>query len=288
MTVLPRPETLLLQVLCCPELDPDPATHIAALLDAPRLSWGQLLEQAITHKLPCVLADYLATTGLDTHTPRQIRRFLASALRANQYKTHLYRGEAKRIFRAFATAGIAAAALNGIALESSVYGGRGARQLSDIDILVAPDDIPHARAVLSQLEYSRASGAKENTFVRSTNDIVLPSISVDLSTILTYARREISIQRTDQVAAHESSGLPTLSPQLAIQQSLGRLNHELHSLAAGPRLIACADALRLITDAHPRPSFHGLPESLTDAWDFLQQRWPQLNAVSRHVSRGVR
>lgn len=288
MTVRSSPEALLLDMLCCPELDPDPRAHGEALLVSPRLSWGQLLEQAIEHKLLCVLADYLATTGLDTHAPRQMRRFLASTLRANQHKTYLYRREAGQVFRAFANAGIVAVALNGIALESGVYGGLGARQLSDIDILIAPDDMPHARVVLTQLAYSRTSECKANTFMRPLNDTVLPSVTVDLTTRLADTEQAASVRHIIHADSQEFCGLPVLSSPMAIQQALGRLGHELRSLADGPRLIACADALRLSIDSRPRHSSTELPESLIDAWNFLRQRWPHLNAVPGHVSGELR
>ena len=57
--------------------------------------------------------------------PCAISRFLAVTLRANQYKTSIYRAEIARIMVAVDQARLTAAALNGIAAEPSLNGSRG-------------------------------------------------------------------------------------------------------------------------------------------------------------------
>ncbi|WP_158558163.1 nucleotidyltransferase family protein [Spongiactinospora gelatinilytica] len=84
-------------------------------------------------------AHYFESTGLTSLVPHPLRRHLLGTLRANRYKTTLYRAEAARIVTAAADRRLPLLALHGIAWESALYGGTGARQFSDFDFLTTPD-----------------------------------------------------------------------------------------------------------------------------------------------------
>lgn len=169
----------VLRALCWPPPPDQPYLPDWPVRDSPA-GLGGLLERAILHKVLCLLADRLVTTGLDRDLPRAISRFLAATLRANQYKTSIYRTEIAQIMIAVDQAGLTAAALNGIAAESSLYGGRGARQFSDLDVLLAPDDITVARTVLADLGY-HSSSPEATTLTHHIDDILVPQITIDLT-----------------------------------------------------------------------------------------------------------
>lgn len=280
---------VVLRALCWP-----PSPDQPHLVDWPVRDWraglGELIECAILHKVLCLLADRVATTGLDCHLPRAISRFLSGTLRANQYKTRIYRGEIARIMVAFGEAGLTAAALNGIAAESSLYGGTGARQFSDLDLLLAPEDITLARAVLSDLGY-HSSSLKATTFTRHVDDILVPRITLDLTQPMPRATdehgvREILSRRCWQPLPGHGQPLPVLAAPDALLHCLARLERTtLTTPEAGtPRWALCADALRLDRACENLPTAHRNPAPLvlataTAGWTRLRHLWPQLPAT---------
>lgn len=182
----------VLRALCWPPPPDQPHLPDWPVRDS-RAGLGGLLERAILHKVLCLLADRLVTTGLDRDLPRGISRFLAGTLRANQYKTSIYRTEIAQIMVAVDQAGLAAAALNGIAAESSLYGGRGARQFSDLDVLLVPDDITVARPVLADLGY-HSSSPEGTTLTRHIDDILVPRITIDLTQSMHHVSGEDGVR----------------------------------------------------------------------------------------------
>lgn len=72
------------------------------------------------------------------------------------------------------------AARNGIAAEPRLYGGTGARQVTDLDVLPAPEHFTLARMVLADLAY-HSSSPEATTFTRHLDDILLPRITLNLA-----------------------------------------------------------------------------------------------------------
>ncbi|MGH3867780.1 MAG: nucleotidyltransferase family protein [Pseudonocardiaceae bacterium] len=273
----------VLRALCWPP--PPDQPHLP---DWPvRDSWaglGGLIERAILHKVLCLLADRLVTTGLDRDLPRAISRFLVGTLRANQYKTSIYRTETARIMVAVDQAGLTAAALNGIAAESSLYGGRGARQFSDLDVLLAPEHITVVRTVLTDLGY-HSSSPVGTTLTRRINDILVPRITIDLTQSMHHAPgedgvREILSRRIWQPLPGHGQPLPVLAAPDALLYCLTRLDRTTLTEADTPQWAICADALRLVRACENLPAAHWDPAPLVPAaaagWARLRRIWPQL------------
>ncbi len=234
----------------------------------------------------CLLADRLVTTGLDRDLPRAISRFLAATLRANQDKTSIYRTEIAQIMVAVDQAGLTAAALNGIAAESSLYGGRGARQFSDLDVLLAPEHITVARTVLADLGY-HSSSPEATTLTRHIDDILVPQITIDLTQPMHHVPgedgvREVLGRRTWQPLPGHDQPLPILAAPDALLHCLARLDRTTPTPPAfdTPRWAICADALRLIRACENLPTAHRDPAPLMPAaaagWARLRRIWPQL------------
>lgn len=270
----------VLRALCWPS--PPDQTHLPGWpIGDTGAGLGGLLERAILHKVLCLLADRLATTGLDRDLPLAISRFLSSTLRANQYKTSVYRAEIARIMVAFGEADLTAAALNGIAAESSLYGGRGARQFSDLDLLLAPADITVARTVLIDLGYS--SSPKYTAFTRHIDDILVPRITVDLTQAVHDAQgedsvREVLSRRTWQPIPGHDRSLPILAAPDALLHCLARLERTATLSEAGaPRWSICADALRLVRVCETLPThLDSLVPTAAAGWARLRRIWPEL------------
>lgn len=247
-----------------------------------RAAFKDLLETAILHKVLCLLADRLARAGLDRGLPRAISRFLSGTLRANQYMTRLYRTEITRIMMAFGEAGLTAAALNGIAAESRLYGGTGARQFTDLDVLLTPEHLTLARPVLIELGY-HTSSPEAMTFTRHLDDILVPRITLDLTVSTQHATdehgvREILSRRCWQPLPGHDHPLPVLAGPDALLHCLARLERTI--LTGTPRWAICADALRLAQACGNLPAAHRKPLLPAAAgWARLRQLWPQLPAT---------
>jgi Uncharacterised nucleotidyltransferase len=263
----------VLRTLCDPRRE---AADAIRQLDAwPPQQIGDLLQLVIENKQVCLLADQLACSGLDQHLSPAMRRFLASTLRANQYKTAVHRAEAVRITGTLADRGVTAAVLNGLATETWLYGGRGTRQFSDIDLLVSADALTVTREILAGLGYSEA-GRSASSCGRITRDSLVPRISVDLTSTLAHspapeaARQSLSRTSLRLVPGH--GPLPVLADRDALLHALGRV-------AARPRWTTLADALRCscAVALHTAIGGDAVPGLAYAGWSRLREMWPELS-----------
>jgi len=128
-----NPARTALQAICVPAPRHKMTAVIEETIADPAFAWAELLELAINGKVICLLAETLTSGGVPEAIPPRLLRFLGRELRCNLHATRIYRAEVVRIAAAARQAGITCAAVKGIAAESALYGGRGARQFSDID-----------------------------------------------------------------------------------------------------------------------------------------------------------
>lgn len=226
----PQVENLVLEAACLPAPIEQHHATIRPLITEPTLHWGTLLATAIEHKVLCLLADTL-TTGLADEIPRAFRRFLTSVLRASRHKTAVHRAQAAALTDAAARHHVAFAAVKGIALESQLYGGRGAREFSDLDILVTPDQADAFRRALRLLGYQPGrydptthrvalDEPTSATYTRLHDDLVAPCTAVD---IITDLPRPVPVppdlvpsmldrRRSQPLPGHPNVHLPVLAP----------------------------------------------------------------------------
>ncbi|WP_235497583.1 MULTISPECIES: nucleotidyltransferase family protein [unclassified Frankia] len=283
-------EHLLLEAACLPAPVEQHHATIRPLLTEPTLHWGTLLATAIEHKVLCLLADTLATTGLADEIPSAFRRFLASVLRASRHKTAVHRAQAAALTDAAARQRIAFAAVKGIALESQLYGGRGAREFSDLDVLVAPDHADAFRRALRLLGYQPGhydpathhvvlDDPASATYTRLHDDLVTPCTAVDIITDLPQPAgvppdlvpSMLDRRRSQPLPGHPQVDLPVLDPldHLAVVLLTARRKTRTGRAVS---LRMRADALRL-TSANPqitratRLLAGGDVSGLDDLWD---------------------
>lgn len=232
---------------------------------------GEVLEHTVRTKTFCLLAAHLHENPIP-ELDRTVTRFLDSTLRTNRYKTYACRAAAIADTAALGAAGVPAAVLGGLSVEHALYASTGARQFSDIDLLIAPDDADRAQAVLCDQGYRPGQGAE--TWTRQTGDPIVPLIVLDVATALPSSGTdddvtELLARRAEITVAPHDTPLPVLAPPDA-------LNHTLARLAARPRWALAADAVRQSLATAPPAPHH---VDVLAGWAVLRSHWPLLPAV---------
>ncbi|HYU34102.1 MAG TPA: nucleotidyltransferase family protein [Thermoanaerobaculia bacterium] len=120
--------------------------RLAALLTAPELSWGELLEQAIRHKLIASLA--VQAELLPVALPPRIGEHLATVLNANRHRVRVLQEEACGLAKRLEAEGVLFAAVKGVVLASSLYRDSGERMMADVDFLIPPAEGPKVERIL--------------------------------------------------------------------------------------------------------------------------------------------
>ncbi len=111
----------------------------------PHLRWPQLIAIANWHGVAALLAWQLRGTAWQAKLDQQ--------LPANLRRNFLLMAAAVKLLAALEQQHIPALTFKGPALAAQLYGNLGLRQVSDIDILVAPPDLAIAQRVLVNLGY---------------------------------------------------------------------------------------------------------------------------------------
>jgi hypothetical protein len=231
----------LLEWLCFGYAQPEQQKEMMRVLLTNKLHWGELLEQALRHKVLPLLATYLTCGEFDDLMPSKVLRHLRTALDVNTYRIAVFRGEAIRIAQALQKQSIQFVATKGIIFESLLYGGNNGRYLRDLDLMTPPEDRDRVTAVMSQLGYQPGTfdwhtkqiiphSRKETViynlnpdhlpeFVRLTGDPIIPAITVDIANNLTWTRSPFNIpiehafiQTTNHPIAGYRYQLPTFIP----------------------------------------------------------------------------
>jgi hypothetical protein len=128
---------------------------LRALLAQP-LDWRFLLRQASRHGLLGLVFANLTRQNCLPLVPRAAVDTLKSGMRDNMARTLALTSELTGILDAFNAAGIPAIPFKGPALAVAAYGDISLRTFSDLDILVAPQDLEPAREALRALGYDCA------------------------------------------------------------------------------------------------------------------------------------
>lgn len=225
------PEQVVL--VACLEPMGNATLHVLrAALTSPEFGWGSLVELATEHRISCLVTDTLDGTGLLHLAPRRLARFLQRAQRANHHATRIHRHHAARISSAASQVGLGIAACKGIAVENDLYGGNGAREFGDLDLLVAPEDAAALELLMFNLDYQQHEhsapigqpGASEGSRTSSawstpTGDIVLPRVVVDVTWAWPcgeargpdYLRHAVARARPHPLPGLPGSSMPVLS-----------------------------------------------------------------------------
>src|SRR5262245_54628100 len=118
-----------------------------------QLDWPYLIATASQHGLLPLLCYHLQALGLAPPSKTigaQLRRYFIF----NAHRNLFLSTELLRLMELFATHGIRAIAFKGPLLAMVVYGSVSLREFSDLDILIAQEDVMHAKELLRSREYS--------------------------------------------------------------------------------------------------------------------------------------
>ena len=147
------PEWTILELLARGIVD-DPERQMARdLLLADTLDWGELLEQALRHKMVPMLAHHIISAGLRFDVPMSIYQHLESALEWNRWQIEVFRRETVRVAQGLAGRGIHFVVTKGMTFESTLYGSLGTRHMNDIDFMIAPRDRETVLSVMHELGF---------------------------------------------------------------------------------------------------------------------------------------
>ena len=147
------PEWTILELLARGVVDDSERQMVRNLLVAETLNWGELLEQALRHKMVPMLAHHVISADLRFDVPTSIYMHLESALEWNRCQIEVFRGETVRVARGLAGRGIRFVVTKGMTFESTLYGGLGTRHMNDIDFMITPQDREAVMSALQELGF---------------------------------------------------------------------------------------------------------------------------------------
>jgi hypothetical protein len=164
-TASPRPEHALLLAVARGPLTPSPIHPVAEAVD-----WDGFLALAERNRL-LPLAHRLLAEREDV--PETVRSRLRAFFAENGRRALGMAAELRRLLGEMQAADVPALAYKGPTLASRAYGHLALRTCSDLDLLVAPDDVPAAAGVLAQAGYAsvyRFTPAQDAVFRRTDGD----------------------------------------------------------------------------------------------------------------------
>ena len=142
-----RAEEILLLELCRMEFSNEQIDRIMSLIAVIR-DWNYFRNLANEHGVAALVWHNLEKYGLNSGIPEEIsnslKRILLKSLSRNTFNTESIR----EVLRLLNKENIKTVILKGLALENSVFGNSGIRQMSDVDILIKRDECMKAREIL--------------------------------------------------------------------------------------------------------------------------------------------
>lgn len=164
------PEAALVLLAARAAVDASAPDGVAAAV-ARGVDWDAALALAEKNRLTPLLHRLLAGRA---EVPETVRTTLRAAYAANAGEALRLSGELRRLVSALEQAGVAALAYKGPALAVLAYGEVALRTYSDLDLLVAPGDVPRASRALAERGYAAAysfSPAQERLFLAVDGDV---------------------------------------------------------------------------------------------------------------------
>jgi hypothetical protein len=228
MTKLPDqafgPEWTILELLAREVTDEPEREMVRDLLLADSLNWGELLEQALRHKMLPMLAHHIISADLRFDVPTSIYMHLESALEWNRCQIDVFRRETVRVAQKLADRGILFVVTKGMTFESTLYGGLGTRQMNDIDFMITPQD---REAVMSAMEklgfrpfFEWAKDSRREEISSRLNRDHLPKlmreveqpgtrkINIDVANSLTWTKSPFDVPVAESLSERSEQSVP--------------------------------------------------------------------------------
>lgn len=212
--------------------------RLVKLMRHEHFHWGELLEQALRHKLLPMLAHRLSAASFRTVVPWHIRSHLGSALLVNRQRIAVYRAAATEICTALDKATLTYVATKGITFESTLYQGNCSRYMNDLDFMVLPEDRGRVVGIMEGLGYQAGSQEPESAAItphsrkelivyrlnpdhipimtRLTGDPVTSSVRVDFANSLTWTRSPFDVPVKQALADRRRQPVPGHDVQIPV------------------------------------------------------------------------
>lgn len=116
------------------------------------VDWPRFARLAARHRVEGLA--WKALVGAEVEPPQPVRTFLATAAAGIAHQNLRFAAEAIRLRRCFDQAGLPLLFVKGISLSQLVYGDIGSKSGWDIDLLVAPEKVNEAAAILVASGYT--------------------------------------------------------------------------------------------------------------------------------------
>jgi len=178
------PEWTVLELLARGIVDDSERQMARDLLLCDTLNWGEVIEQALRHKMLPMLSHHVISAELRFDVPTTIYQHLESALEWNRCQIEVFRREAVRVARGLADRRIHFVVTKGITFESTLYGGLGTRHMNDIDFMIAPSDREAVMSAMQELGFrpffSWARDARREEISSRLNRDHLPKLAREI------------------------------------------------------------------------------------------------------------
>lgn len=143
----PGNEELLLCRLCRLSFDDRQKDSLKELTQKIN-DWSKFLSLAGRHGISAMVYGNMAKLGLSDHIPPEISNNLWNTYMLNLARNSVLTARTGEVLDLLNSQNIKTVLLKGIAIESTVYGNTGLRQMTDVDILVSREDSLKARQIL--------------------------------------------------------------------------------------------------------------------------------------------
>lgn len=224
------PEWTILELLARGIVDNSERQLARDLLLSETLDWGELLEQALRHKMLPMLAHHIISADLRFDIPMSIYLHLESALQWNRCQIELFRRETVRVAQALTGRGIPFVVTKGMAFESTLYEGLGTRYMNDIDFMIPPRERDAVMGVMQELGFRAffdwAKDARREEISSLLNRDHLPKlareidqpgirlINIDVANSLTWTKSPFDVpveEALENPVEQPVSGMPGVS-----------------------------------------------------------------------------
>ena len=197
------------------------------LLTTDTMKWGELLEQALRHKMFPMLAHQIMPASLRFDVPTNIYMHLESALEWNRWQIEVFRRETVRVAQALADRGIPFVVTKGMAFESTLYDSLGTRYMNDIDFMITPRDRDKVMTVMQKLGFRPffdwAKDARREEISSRLNPDHLPKlareidqpgirlIDIDIANSLTWTKSPFDVPVEEALENPVEQSIPGMS-----------------------------------------------------------------------------
>ena len=209
--------------------DEDPA-FLLDLAQRQGFSWGELIDQALRHKMAPLVAERFTRPDLAACSPPFVRRHFESMLDVNRHILRFMRSETARVLAALGSRGVRVVGTKGITFESTIYEGRGGRFMNDVDFMTLPEHYGAIEEAFVELGYQhgrfdwqtgvvRPFGRREVIGYQLNPDHILPcarlvddpivrAVHLDFASSLTWSRSPYEVPIHEALAEIATQPLP--------------------------------------------------------------------------------